>query len=97
MEITDLTRRNIFDVLRLENMAWNGRLTEIDFLSRTFNLNNLATISQGLAELRNPFGTGHGKDAGSRGLNKRHARLAVGAATTLGVFLFETHQERPIS
>ena len=57
-------------------------------------LNNLATVTQGLAELRNDYGTGHGKAASAKGLNARHAKLAVGAATTLTVFLFETHQER---
>jgi len=56
-------------------------------------LQNLATVSNGLAELRNPYGTGHGKRAGEKGLQARHARLAVGAATTLAVFLFETHRE----
>ncbi len=58
-------------------------------------LSNLATITQGVAELRNQFGTGHGKAAGARGLSSRHARLAVGAASTLAVFLAETHNENP--
>jgi hypothetical protein len=57
-------------------------------------LGNLATITQSLAELRNLYGTGHGKDGKTRGLSTRHARLAVGAGTTLAVFLFDTHQER---
>jgi len=57
-------------------------------------LSNLATIVQGLAELRNPYGTGHGPEGKARGLQARHARLAVGAASTLATFLFETHQER---
>jgi hypothetical protein len=57
-------------------------------------LQNFATIANGLAELRNPYGTGHGKEARSKGLRARHARLAVGAASTLAVFLFETHMER---
>lgn len=56
-------------------------------------LSNLSVIAQYLAELRNPYGTGHGKDANFKGLQPRHARLAVGAASTLGVFLFETHLE----
>lgn len=56
-------------------------------------LSNLATISDGLAELRNPYGTGHGKSARSKGLQARHARLAVGAAVAMGVFLFETYLE----
>lgn len=57
-------------------------------------LSNLATITQGIAELRNAYGTGHGKVGTTKGLTARHARLAVGAASTLAVFLAETHQER---
>lgn len=57
-------------------------------------LSNLATITQGIAELRNQYGTGHGKEGSSRGLGPRHAKLAVGAASTLAVFLAETHQHR---
>ncbi len=57
-------------------------------------LSNLASITQGVAELRNHYGTGHGKAAGAKGLQPRHAKLAVGAASTLAVFLAETHNER---
>lgn len=57
-------------------------------------LSNLATITQGIAELRNHYGTGHGKLGSSKGLSSRHAKLAVGAAATLAVFLAETHQVR---
>lgn len=57
-------------------------------------LSNLATITNGIAELRNRYGTGHGKAAKSKGLSPRHAKLAVGAASTLAIFLVETHRER---
>lgn len=57
-------------------------------------LGNLGTIAQSIAELRNEYGTGHGKTAGARGLSSRHAKLAVGAAATLATFLVETHLER---
>ncbi len=57
-------------------------------------LSNLATITQGIAELRNYYGTGHGKVATTKGLQPRHAKLAVGASSTLAVFLLETHQIR---
>ena len=57
-------------------------------------LSNLATVTQGLAELRNLYGTGHGKSATSKGFTSRHAKLAAGAATALAVFLFETHEAR---
>ena len=56
-------------------------------------LSNLGTVTQGLAELRGLYGSGHGKDARVKGLGPRHARLAVGAAATLAVFLFDTHRE----
>jgi hypothetical protein len=59
-------------------------------------LMNLGTLVQGSAELRNAFGTGHGrsKTQARRRLTPRHTRLAVGSAATLGVFLYETHEAR---
>ena len=59
-------------------------------------LSNLAFITQGIAELRNRYGTGHGKDARSKGLGSRHAKLAVGSASTLAVFLVKTHHVRDV-
>jgi hypothetical protein len=56
-------------------------------------LSNLSTIVQGVAELRGLYGTGHGKDGKAKGISPRHARLAVGAASTLVNFLFETDSE----
>lgn len=56
-------------------------------------LSNLGTIGNGLAELRGLYGTGHGKHGSATGLGVRHAKLAVGAAATLTVFLFEIHKE----
>ena len=57
-------------------------------------LSNLNQVSQGIAELRNLYGTGHGRDGRFTGIQPRHAKLAVGAAATLGTFLMETHLER---
>jgi hypothetical protein len=57
-------------------------------------LGNLGSIVAGIAELRNSYGTGHGKALGRGGLGPRHARLAVGAASTLAIFLFETYEYR---
>ncbi len=54
-------------------------------------LGSLATVVQGMAELRNAYGSGHGHAPSRRGLTSRHARLAAGAASTLCVFLWETH------
>jgi hypothetical protein len=39
--ITDLTRRTIFDALRVGKHFWAGKLDDADFLSRIFNLGSL--------------------------------------------------------
>lgn len=56
-------------------------------------LQNLGTIGNNLAELRGLYGTGHGKHGKVEELTPRHAKLAVGAASTLATFLFDTHKE----
>jgi hypothetical protein len=56
-------------------------------------LSNLSSIAGRIAELRNLYGTGHGKSPSVEGLQPRHARLAVGAAATFVAFLFETHRD----
>lgn len=57
-------------------------------------LGSLANIVQGMAELRNSYGSGPGKAPGQGGLHPRHARLSVGAASTLSMFLMETVRAR---
>jgi Abortive infection C-terminus len=56
-------------------------------------LSNLSTVVQGLAEIRGLYGTGHGRDGRAKGVQPRHARLAVGAASALVTFVFQTHLE----
>ncbi len=56
-------------------------------------LGNLVSLPHGLAELRNPYGTGHGRSSSFVALTPKHARLAVGAATAACWFLWETYQE----
>jgi hypothetical protein len=55
-------------------------------------LRSLVTIVHGLGELRNQYGSGHGKKLKFKGLSPRHAKLAVGSAQTLAIFLLETHK-----
>ena len=55
-------------------------------------LGSLSAIVQGLAELRNDYGTGHGRENKFRGLQPRHARLAVGSAITYVEFLTKTYE-----
>lgn len=53
----------------------------------------LAQVVAGTAELRNQFGTGHGRLSRAR-IEARHARLVIGAATTLCSYLLETLDAR---
>lgn len=55
---------------------------------------NLASVSARVTELRNLYGTGHGRAGKTSGVTSRHARLAVGSATALAYFLMETYLER---
>jgi len=57
-------------------------------------LGNLRAIATNLAALRNPYGSGHGKSATYKGLEERHAKLAVGSSITLVGFLWDTHERR---
>jgi len=60
-------------------------------------LRNLSALTQYLAELRGLYGSGHGRDGKHRGLEPRHARLAVGAAVAFIDFIVETHHQRDAS
>ncbi|MFP9113092.1 abortive infection family protein [Flavobacterium sp. RHBU_3] len=55
-------------------------------------LGSLSSVVHGIAEVRNEYGSGHGKDSKFIGLQPRHAKLAVGAASTLAIYLLETYQ-----
>jgi hypothetical protein len=55
-------------------------------------LGSLSSVVQGIGEVRNEYGSGHGKDGKFKGLQPRHAKLAVGAASTLAIYLLETNE-----
>ena len=55
-------------------------------------LGNLRGITTKLAEIRNPYGSGHGKSASFTGLEERHAKLAVGCSITFVTFLWDTYE-----
>lgn len=63
-----------------------------EIIKRT--LSNLGSVAIGILELRNLYGTGHGKGSTHRGLSVRHARLAVSSSAALCMFLLETYEER---
>lgn len=55
-------------------------------------LGSLRAIPTKLAEIRNPFGSGHGKSASLQGLEVRHAKLAVGSSITFVDFIWNTYE-----
>lgn len=57
-------------------------------------LRNLTQLTNNLAQLRGLYGTGHGRDGKHRGLQPRHARLAVASAVAFVDFIVQTYQER---
>ena len=57
-------------------------------------LGNLRAIPTKLAEIRNPFGSGHGKSASFQGLEVRHAKLAVGSSITFVDFIWSTYESQ---
>ena len=88
-KISDLTKQTLQDLqLVPENIQDSARGAGL--IKRL--LNNLGTIGNNISELRGLYGTGHGRDGKAKGLESRHAKLAVGSAATLATFLFETHK-----
>ena len=85
-----LTVRNLPIVPEsIEDRArWEGVIEQL--------VNNLSSLGRSLAELRNAFGTGHGRQAGHMGLETHHAQLAVRTATAAGLFLYEVHERNPV-
>ncbi len=53
-------------------------------------LGSLARLTQGVTELRNQIGVGHGRESVPTWVRPRHARLAAGAATTWCNLMLET-------
>ena len=54
-------------------------------------LGNLRAIATNIAQLRNSYGSGHGKSASYKGLQERHAKLAIGSSVTLVNFLWDSY------
>lgn len=57
-------------------------------------LGNLGAVPQRMAELRNAYGSGHGKSKRFVELPPSYARLAVGTSVTMVNFLWETYEDR---
>ena len=51
---------------------------------------SLKGIASQIAIIRNAYGSGHGKSASYKGLQERHAKLAIGSSVTLVNFLWDS-------
>lgn len=56
-------------------------------------LGGIASIVHGVAELRNGYGTGHGKDADFKGLEIKYAKLFVGVVSEIAILYLATNGE----
>jgi hypothetical protein len=55
-------------------------------------LGGASSVIQGIAELRNNFGSGHGHEPKFEGLEKVYAKLAADASAELVLFYLKIHQ-----
>ena len=55
-------------------------------------LTSLGKIAHALGPIRNAYGKGHGRGRSFKGLEPRHARLAIGAASTFVDFVLDRHR-----
>lgn len=89
MEVPKLIKE-VCKVLKLTPEDVPETARGVDAMKRL--LGSLSSLAISIAELRNEYGTGHGKHGKAKRPKNRHARLAVGGAATLATFLFETHE-----
>jgi hypothetical protein len=80
-----------FKCLKLSEEDIPQSVRGADAIKRVFA--GLNQVASGTAELRNLYGTGHGR-LRKGGASARHARLVIGAAATLSRFLLETLDSR---
>ena len=83
--------RKVSVLLELNTEAVDGSARGSEASTRI--LGSLVTAVQGMAELRNALGTGHGQSTRSKAL-ARHARLALNAAVAISEFVLDTWQAR---
>lgn len=57
-------------------------------------LGSLKGIATNIAIIRTAYGSGHGKSASYKGLQERHAKLAIGSSVTLVNFLWDSFERK---
>ena len=56
-------------------------------------LGGISAIVQGVSELRNSYGTGHGKNSDFKGLEVKYAKLLVGVVSEIAIIFLATNGE----
>ena len=66
-----------------------------DDAERSFKqiLGGISSVIQGISELRNAYGSGHGKEADFVGLEPKYAKLIVGVVAEIAIFYLATNGE----
>lgn len=55
MLITEITRRNIIDELKVQGIVWHGKLQELDFLNRLYNFKELPSMDPRYKDMESDF------------------------------------------
>lgn len=84
----------VFDVLDILPSKVDVKSSIAGSLKQIYG--SLKGIVNPIAEIRNAFGTGHGRIADFQGLDSRHAKLLVGISITLTQFLWSSHEEQSL-
>jgi hypothetical protein len=84
--------KNTAEILKITPEDVPGDASEAKAIKTLFG--NLTAIAGNVAEIRNSYGSGHGKSESYKGLESRYAKLAVGSSATLVQFLWDTHKTR---
>jgi hypothetical protein len=97
LSVRGVPRTGAEDIQKLVKMTREALNVEVsDHTGSTRKvMNGLATVIQGVAELRGAVGTGHGPEPDAAVPEPVLARLVVQAGVSLGVFFLDLHQKSP--
>ena len=91
IDISKLIKKTM-QFLKVDTQSISDMHSEANIIKKI--LSSLNSLASGLAELRNAYGSGHGKNFKFIGLEPRHADLAVGSSITLVNYLWSTFEWR---
>ena len=90
-DVTKLTNK-VMDALDLLPASVNSEVHGASAIKAL--LGNLRAIPTKLAEMKNSFGSGHGKTAWFMGLEERHAKLAVFSSIMFVELIWDTFESQ---